>query len=49
MVKTIRIGRDELHKELLKIQGKIQSESGEFTTMDDVIDVLVTEYNKKRK
>lgn len=49
MVKTIRLGNDELHKELLKIQGKLQAESGEFTTMDNVIETLVTEYNKKHK
>jgi len=49
MVKTIRISKDELHKELLKIQGKLQSESGEFTSMDDVIEALVNEYNKKHK
>ena len=47
MVKTIRISKDELHKELLKIQGKLQAESGEFTTMDDVIETLVAEYNKR--
>jgi hypothetical protein len=49
MVKTIRLSNDDLHKELLKIQGKIQAESGEFTTMDDVIEILVTEYNKRHK
>ncbi|MGB9003776.1 MAG: hypothetical protein WCC52_08230 [Nitrosotalea sp.] len=49
MVKTIRISNDELHKELLKIQGKLQAESGEFTTMDNVIEALVSEYNKKHK
>jgi hypothetical protein len=49
MVKTIRISNDELHKELLKIQGKLQAESGEFTTMDDVIEALVNEYNKRHK
>lgn len=49
MVKSIRISNDELHKELLKIQGKLQSESGEFTTMDDVIETLVSEYNKRHK
>lgn len=49
MVKTLRISNDDLHKELLKIQGKIQAESGEFTTMDDVIETLVTEYNKKHR
>lgn len=49
MVKTIRISNDELHKELLKIQGKLQAESGEFTTMDNVIEALVSEYNKKHR
>ncbi len=47
MVKTIRLSNDDLHKELLKIQGQIQSKSGKFTTMDDVISELVKEYRKK--
>lgn len=49
MVKTLRIVNDDLHKELLKIQGKIQAKSGEFTTMDDVIEELVKEYRKKHR
>lgn len=49
MVKTIRLARDELHKELLMIQGKIQSESGEFTSMDDVIHELIKNYKKFQK
>jgi predicted CopG family antitoxin len=48
MVKTIRIS-DENHKELLKIQGEIQSETGEFTSMDDAIAEMVEAYKKKRK
>ena len=48
MVKTIRIVRDELHKELLKIQGEIQAKSGVYTTMDDVIDELIKKYRKKK-
>ncbi len=48
MVKSIRIGRDELHKELLKIQGQIQAKSGEFTSMDDVIDELIKTYKKRK-
>ena len=48
MVKTLRITNDNLHKELLKIQGQIQAKSGEFTSMDDVIEVLVRTYKKKR-
>lgn len=48
MVKTIRLAKDKLHKELLKIQGKIQSESGEFTSMDKVIEELIKAYKKRR-
>lgn len=48
MVKTIRLSNDDLHKELLKIQGQIQAQSGEFTTMDDVIAELVKTYRKRK-
>jgi predicted CopG family antitoxin len=49
MVKTLRISDDNLHKELLKIQGEIQAKSGEFTSMDDVIAELVKNYRKKSR
>ncbi len=49
MVKSIRIGRDELHTELIKLQGKIQSETGETTTMDDLIEILLLSYKMKTK
>jgi len=49
MVKTLRIINDDLHKELLKIQGQIQAKSGEFTSMDDVIAELVKNYRKKSR
>jgi len=49
MVKTLRIVDDNLHKELLKIQGQIQAKSGEFTTMDDVIAELVKSFRKKSR
>ena len=48
MVKTLRIS-DEIHKEMLKIQGQIQAKTGEFTSMDDVIAKLVDEHRKKHK
>jgi len=48
MVKTLRIS-DEIHKEMLKIQGQIQAKSGEFTSMDDVIEQLVKLYKKKNR
>ena len=47
MVKTLRMS-DENHKEMMKIQGKIQAESGEMTSMDDVIAKLVKAFKKKR-
>ena len=47
MVKTLRIS-DENHTEMLKIQGKIQAESGEFTSMDDVIQHLVKLFKRRK-
>ena len=47
MVKTLRIS-DEIHREVLKIQGQIQAQSGEFTSMDDVIEELVRAFRKRR-
>ena len=49
MVKTLRIVDDNLHRELLKIQGQIQARTGEFTTMDDVIAELVKSFRKKSR
>lgn len=48
MVKTLRISNDNLHKDLLKIQGQIQAKTGEFTSMDDVLSELVRRYKKNR-
>ena len=48
MVKTIRISNDDLHRELLKIQGKIQAQSGKFTSMDDVIAELIKNYRRRK-
>jgi len=47
MVKTIRIVDHKLHKELLKIQGELQSKSGETENMDSVIKVLLKKYGRK--
>ena len=47
LVKTIRIITEQLHKELLKIQGEIQAQTGESTNMDDVINELLKHYRKK--
>jgi len=49
MVKTLRIDNENIHKELLKIQGQIQAKSGEFTSMEKVIEELVKNYKKKYK
>lgn len=48
MVKTLRISDDNIHKELLKIQGQIQAQTGEFTSMEDVLEQLIKSYKKKR-
>ena len=45
MVKTLRIS-DENHTKMLKIQGKIQAESGKMTSMDDVVDELIKSFKK---
>ena len=47
MVKTLRIS-DANHKEMLKVQGLIQAQSGEFTSMDDVVAELVKNYRRRK-
>ena len=47
MVKTLRIS-DENHIEMLKIQGEIQTKTGESTSMDDVIAELVKNFKKRK-
>lgn len=49
MVKTLRISDDEIHKELLKIQGQIQANTGEFTSMEDTLTELIKVYRKKNR
>jgi hypothetical protein len=48
MVKTLRIVDENIHRELLKIQGQIQAKSGEFTSMEDTLDELIKVFKKKR-
>ncbi len=48
MIKTIAIS-EENHKELLKIQGELQAQTGEYTSMDDAIKAMVEAYRKKHK
>jgi len=48
MVKTLRIS-EENHKNVLKIQGQIQAQTGEYTSMDDVIEELVRAFRKKHR
>jgi hypothetical protein len=49
VIKTIRLSEDN-HRRLIKLQGQIQADNEEATSMDDTIDVLVTSYeiNKKK-
>ncbi len=49
MVKTIRIKDDELHSQLLQIQGEIQADTGEYTSMEDALRVMVDIYHAKVK
>ena len=46
MVKTLRIS-DENHIEMLKVQGQLQAQSGEFTSMDDTIAELIKSFRKR--
>jgi len=48
MVKTLRIENENIHKELLKIQGQIQAKSGEYISMEKVIEELVKAYKKRK-
>ena len=48
MVKTIRLS-DDNHRKLIKLQGIIQAEKEESTSMDDVIEELVKVYRKKQR
>jgi len=48
MVKTIRIENEDIHTDLLKIQGKIQAETGELTKMEKVLEELIDCCNKNR-
>ena len=47
-VKTLRISEGN-HHNVLKIQGEIQAKTGEYTSMDDVIEELVRAYKKKNR
>jgi len=48
MVKTLRIENNALHKELVRIQGEMQAKTGEYTSMEDVLDELVKRYKRKK-
>lgn len=48
MIKTIRISEDN-HTKLIKLQGQIQVEREEKTSMDNVIEILLLAYKMKRK
>ena len=48
MVKTLRIS-DKSHREVLKIQGEIQAKTGEYTSMDVVIEELVKAFRKRNR
>ena len=47
-IKSIRLSKDN-YTRLIKLQGQIQAEQEETTSMDDVIDVLTTFYEISKK
>jgi len=49
MVKTLRIEDEEIHKDLLRIQGKIQAESGEAIKLELILQELIDCYNNKNR
>jgi len=48
-VKTLRIEDEEIHKYLLRIQGKIQAESGEAIKLELILQELIDCYNNKNR
>ena len=44
IIRSIRLS-DDNHRRLIKLQGQIQADTEETTSMDDVIDILVTFYD----
>ena len=49
MVRTIRSSDDNIHRELLKIQGQIQARTGDFTSMEDTLSELIKAYRKRNR
>lgn len=47
-IKSIRIS-EENHTKLIKLQGQIQMEREETTSMDDTIEILLLTYKMKTK
>lgn len=45
MIKTLRIS-EEIHGEVLKVQGGIQASEGEYISMDRTINELIKCYKK---
>lgn len=49
MVKTIRLTKDILHSEFLRIQGEIQAKEGKLINSDRVMEELIKAYKKKKQ
>jgi len=49
LVKTLRIEDEEIHKDLVRIQGKIIAKSGEPMKLENVLEELIDFYNKRNK
>ncbi len=49
MVKTVRIENEDIHKDLVRIQGAIQLKTGEAIKLENVLQELINYYNKNRR
>ncbi|MDA0756885.1 MAG: hypothetical protein O3C04_02495 [Crenarchaeota archaeon] len=47
-ITSIRITKNT-HKELLKVMGKLQAQTGEIPTLDDALNELLDNYKKKSR
>jgi len=45
---SLRINKDT-HKDLVKIQGSIQTKTGQITSLDQVLQELISFYKKRHK
>jgi hypothetical protein len=47
MVKTIRVENENIHKKLVKIQGRFMAEDGDSCKLEEVLEEIINFYNEK--